>query len=598
MSQVSSTSSAPDASGRLVRRARTWPVFVLSILLAAALYVTVRPQVDDFIRFMLLLATPLAGLVVFLAWLFGLSRLRAGERVAVVVMIPVLAVGFGLASHESMRFGIWAYGMPAIFFAIAIGLLIAGKARPGKRMAIVLLVSIISWSPFLFGRWLGTDGSYVPNFIWRWQLTAEEELLAEGLAAETIDVDPATWSGNVSSDDWARFRGPRADSRVRNRLAYADWQGTAPREIWRNRIGPGLGSFSHVDGRLFTMEQRGEEELVICYDAKSGKEIWHHSEMSRFEEQVAGPGPRCTPTYADGKVYSLGGKAILTCIDAATGKLLWRRDLMREIDAALPMWGFAASPLVVDGLVIVHADGSDGRGWIACDAATGKTVWHLRGCGNNYTSAQPAAVDGVPFIMLMNDEGVMGVNAKTGEVLWQFRPTRWQGKNLARTQPQQIGPNAIIVPTGNNVGIARLSVKLIDDKWQVEEKWFSRRMRMAFNDFVFHGGYLYGFDKDRFVCIDAITGDVAWRTDRASSYEFGQVLLLENAGLLVVTTENSGEVVLVEAASDQHRERGRLQAFDAKCWNHPIVVGDKLFVRNGKEAVCYELPVTRMAEGG
>src|SRR5262249_48027967 len=154
-----------------------------------------------------------------------------------------------------------------------------------------------------------------------------------------------------------------------------------PRRIWRQHVGPGWSSFAVVGSHLYTQEQRGPDEVVVCYDTDSGKELWVHKDGTRFSEMMAGPGPRATPTFHDGKIYALGAKGLLNCLDAATGQLKWSRDIMKESDAKLPIWGFASSPLVKEGIVTVLAGDPAGKVVLAFDANTGKPAWHAGGEG-------------------------------------------------------------------------------------------------------------------------------------------------------------------------------------------------------------------------
>ena len=158
-----------------------------------------------------------------------------------------------------------------------------------------------------------------------------------------------------------------------------------------------------VDGHLVTQEQRDEAEAVVCYDAATGKEEWSHEDKTRFEESLAGAGPRGTPTFHDGRIYALGGKGVLNCLNAATGEVVWSHDVAAETNAAVPQWGYSISPLVVDGLVIVFL--REGRrrrrsknrkpGRIAAYRAdTGEQAWLHPTGAQSYSSPQLVSFDG------------------------------------------------------------------------------------------------------------------------------------------------------------------------------------------------------------
>jgi outer membrane protein assembly factor BamB len=362
-----------------------------------------------------------------------------------------------------------------------------------------------------------------------------------------------------------------------------NWKTSPPREVWRTATGPAWSSFAYVSGRLFTQEQRGEDELISCYDASDGSLIWGHTEAARFTEVVSGPGPRATPTFYNGRVYAYGAKGILCALDAASGKLIWRRDLMKEVGARLPMWGFSSSPLVLGKAVIVHADGDGDNGLIAFDPVAGEPMWRVSSKGMNFSSAQPVELDGKPFAVFADEGGLIAIDPTSGTVAWKFTPSGWKGPAIV--QMQQIDETSLIVPLGDGIGTARLDVAYEDDQWKVTERWSSNRLKPTFNDFVYHQGFLYGFDRNIFTCVDAENGNRKWKRGR---YGFGQVVLLADRSQLIVAAEN-GAAVLLDADPSGHSELGSVKVVSGKTWNHPIVADGNLFLRNGSETVCLEL---------
>ncbi|MHC4948826.1 MAG: PQQ-binding-like beta-propeller repeat protein [Planctomycetota bacterium] len=565
---------------------RLWPAVVLLAVQAGCLVVTVLPQVDNALRFYVMLLGPIACGLLFLGWLLLASRLRWPERAVILLGSAALAAAAVPLVHASVLPIMFIYGVPLAMLLLAVGLGLGRRRPPAVRSAFALALVAVGWALFGLGRMEGFDGSYRPELAWRWTVSAEESNESRRAGAESRRAEAGTWVAplDLSPADWPGFRGPARDSRAEGPPVPPDWTGAPPRERWRIRVGPGWSSFAHVAGRLFTQEQRGDREAVVCYDADTGDEIWRHLYEARFTDLVAGPGPRATPTYANGRVYAMGATAVLSCLDAATGEPAWSRDLVREVDAATPPWGFAGSPLVARGRVIVYAGGRDEHGLVAYDAGTGAPAWQVGGRGINFTSAQPVTIAGVELALFTNAAGLLAVDPASGDVSWEFTPVGWRGPPMI--QPQHIGDGAVLVCLGDGVGVARLDVARGDDgAWQVTERWSSRRIKASFNDFVHHEGSLYGFDKSIFACLDVETGATRWRKGR---YGFGQVLLLAASGTLVVTGE-SGEVVLLAADPAGPRELGRVGALSGKTWNHPVVVGDRLFVRNGEEAVCYEL---------
>ena len=608
---------------------RFWPVWLVLGVQGLMLILTVTPQINNFTRFVVMMAGPLVCLLLFVIWLLAASRLRIWERFGLLGVTASAGILSGTLADPSMGTPIWIYGVPLAMFLIVLGLWRLREGSPRRRLAWVSLLVAVGWSFFLVGRLDGFDGSYWPEFRWRWRATPEERLLADGrgqtpatpakqdstggrgnqesrsdesAAAESAAVvSPVDDTGGARAttaselvaepQDWVGFRGPRRDSRVTGTTFATDWSSRPPRERWRIAIGPAWSAFAQVGSRLFTQEQRGESELVVCYDADTGQTIWTHAETTRFSDIVAGPGPRATPTFADGRLYTLGARAGLTCLDARDGKRIWQRDLMKEVGAKLPVWGFSGSPLVIQGCVIVYAGGNAPHGLVAYDAQTGEPVWQIAAEGMNFSSAQAVTLAGEEQVLFTMESGLLGLEPRTGRLLWQIKPEGWNAPPMV--QPQAIDQQSVLVALGDGIGLARVEVRREGAEWRAELAWSSRALKPAFNDFVYHQGFVYGFDQNILVCLDAATGQRRWKQGR---YGFGQLLLLEASDALLITSE-SGEVVLVAADSTGHRELGRFTAIRGKTWNHPIVFRDRLVVRNGEEAACYELPVGNPLSG-
>jgi outer membrane protein assembly factor BamB len=427
------------------------------------------------------------------------------------------------------------------------------------------------------------------TLAYRWEPTAEEKFLAE-FAARTPVRPAASEAGAVplpalQPGDWPGFRGPNRDGHRTGVRIATDWQQQPPRQLWRHRVGPGWGSFAVVGTRLYTQEQRGEDEVVVCYDADSGAELWAYRDSARFTEVVSGPGPRATPTFQDGKIYAQGATGRLHCLDAATGQVIWSRDVAADSGAAVPMWGFASSPLVAQEVVSVFAGGEGGKSVVAYRAATGELAWHGGDGRLGYSSTQMARLGGVEQVLIATEAGLTAFQPAKGDVLWKHD---WKLDGGARVcQPAVLSDTDVLLGTPMSLGARRLRVSRgADGGWAAQEVWTSLAIKPYFNDLVTHAGHLYGFDGVFFTCVSLEDGAGKWRT---RGYGNGQVLLLADQGLLLVLSEK-GEVALVRASPEGHQQLGKFSALPGKTWNHPVIAHGKLFVRNGEEMACYELP--------
>lgn len=580
-----------------ISQLRFWPMWIVLSIQIAALIFTVTPSFNNASRFYVMMAGPLVCVVLAMLWLLLASRLSWKEKLLSLVAALVPALLATRLIDSSMGVAVWIYGVPAMLAVLFLIHYTAQSWSMRQRQMLLYGAMILLCSLMLLFRLDGFDGAYYPELSFRWLPKGEERRTFQQPKLP-IDASDSTHKTTISWDEvtaeWPGFRGPFANGTAITTSASLDWQASPPRELWRISVGPSWSSFVHAAGRLFTQEQRGQRELVTCYEAETGRLLWEHAVENRFEDVVAGAGPRATPAFSNGQLYTFGAKAVLCAIEAADGQELWRRDLMQEFNARLPVWGFSNSPLVVEDLVIVYAGGDEPHGLCAFDRTTGESVWQIESRGMNFSSAQLVELDGEQLVLFGDSNGLMAIEVETGTIAWSFKPSKWEGP--AKVQPQKIGDESLIVPLGDGVGIARLEITRDGEQWVIEESWTSRKLRPSFNDFVVHEGFVYGFDQHILACVDVSTGERRWKRGR---YGFGQLLLIPEHDQLIVLSEK-GDLVLLAANSKRLQELGQVHAIEGKTWNHHILVDDRLFVRNGAEAACFQLnqgqPVVKQAK--
>jgi outer membrane protein assembly factor BamB len=345
--------------------------------------------------------------------------------------------------------------------------------------------------------------------------------------------------------------------------------------LWRRPIGPGWSSFAVNGDLIYTQEQRGESEVVACYKASTGQPVWAHSDAARFFESNAGAGPRGTPTLANGRVYTLGATGILNALDASKGTPIWSHNVGTDTGKETPFWGFSSSPLVVGDTVVVAASGQ----LVGYDATTGNRRWVGPSSGGSYSSPQLVTIAGVQQVLLMTGASVTSVDPTNGQKIWDHA---WEGNSIV--QPA-ITADGDLLLTSQDRGTQRIAVQHSSNGWSVEERWTSNALKPYFNDFVLHKGYAYGFDGRILSCLDLKDGQRKWKGGR---YGNGQLVLLPDQDLLLVLSEE-GELVLVSAKPDQFTEIAKVPAIEGKTWNHPVIVGDLLLVRNGEQMAGFRL---------
>ena len=406
--------------------------------------------------------------------------------------------------------------------------------------------------------------------------TPEQQLLSQAGDEPASARAPSALPGGGA--DWPGLRGPHRDGSLPGLRIGTDWSTSPPTELWRRPIGPGVSSFAIAGGLLYTQEQRGEDEMVVCYDLTTGEPVWTHRDAARFWDSHVDAGPRATPALGDGRVYTLGATGTLNALDAVDGSLAWSRNAAADTDAKLPTWGFVGSPLVVDDLLVVQVGGL-----VAYDLATGEPRW-FGPAGGSYSSPHLLTLDGVRQVLIVKHTGVVSVRPADGELLWEHP---WPGIGIM--QPALTSDGELLISMVNDgaqpIGTRRLAVSRSADGWSVGERWTSNRLKPSFSDVVVHQGYAYGFDGRFLTCIDVEEGDRKWKGGR---YGSGQLLLMPDQDLLLAVSEQ-GEVALVEASPDAFTELARLPAVEGKTWNQPALVGHVLLIRNGQEMVAYQL---------
>lgn len=528
-----------------------------------------------FSRFMSGFVGNLAFLLLFLIFWLANTPLTWRTRLAGLgLLIGGAALG-SLLTHSSIQtFGFLISSLPIVLTGWT-GVLILSRlrARPFPT-PLLAAVMVAGFGYFDLVRWEGLDGHLKSTFSWRWSPSKEPAVFTAAAVASSAKP----WTPKPG--DWPEFRGALRDGVVKGVKIDPNWKEHPPTVLWKGSVGPGWSSVIVIDGFLVTQEQHGEKEAIVCYEAETGKPVWCHEDAGRFSEGMAGPGPRATPTYRDGRIYSLGGNGLLLCLEAASGKTVWSRALLKETDP-VPQWGFSASPLVVDGKVIVFAGGAGAQGALAFDAATGVPAWSRLAGKESYSSAQLITIQGKPQILMHDNKNLVGLSAADGTVLWE-RPGEDE-KVIPMLQYQPIGEGRLLITSGT--GVAMIEVKEAGGKWTVEEKWSTKRFRPSFSDFVVHEGHVYGFDDGVLSCVELKTGERVWRKGR---YGSGQLLLLADQSALVLLSER-GEIALVPAKPTEPEEPLRIAAIEGKTWNHPVIAQDRLIVRNAKEMACYRL---------
>ncbi|HEX6044138.1 MAG TPA: PQQ-binding-like beta-propeller repeat protein [Pyrinomonadaceae bacterium] len=599
MNTTQSDSQTPTEVGEDTPRKllRVWPAIVI-VVLQWLFRFGVKELFPGIQGFGYAVMGSLALTLLLIAWWTFFSRARWRERFIALGVIAVTIAATWLLKHDSMWLPwLLAYAIPVLCLAFVIWAVATRRLPDRIRHATMAATIVVACGGWLLLRQNGINGDHNASFGWRWSPSSEERLLAESANEPTTpapapaptQAPSATPTASATPEkqttpekatetraaEWPGFRGPRRDSIVRGVKIKTDWSASPPVQMWRRPVGPAWSSFAVNGDLVYTQEQRGDNEEVTCYRATTGQPVWTHSDKARFFESNAGAGPRGTPTLSNGRVYTFGATGILNALDARNGSVIWSHNAGEETNTKVPFWGFSSSPLIAGDLVIVAAAGQ----LVAYEAATGNRRWVGPTAGGSYSSPQLVTLNGVTQILMTSEGRVTSVSPTDGKQLWQHQ---WPANTIV--QPA-VTPDGNILITSQEQGARRLAVAHNASGWTVEERWTSNGLKPYFNDFVIHKGFAYGFDGRILSCIDLNDGQRKWKGGR---YGNGQLVLLPDQDLLLVLSEE-GELALVAATADQFTEIAKFTAIQGKTWNHPVLVGDMLLVRNADEMAAFRL---------
>jgi outer membrane protein assembly factor BamB len=384
--------------------------------------------------------------------------------------------------------------------------------------------------------------------------------------------------------DWPQFLGLQRDGVSAETGMPQSWPAAGPPIVWQRQVGDGFSAPVVQERRLILFHRVGDEEIVECLDAGTGKEQWKFSYRSRYEDDFGkGNGPRATPVIAGKRVYTVGAEGMLHCLDLESGKKLWAHNLVAEYQVPRNFFGVGSSPLAEGGLLLVNVGGKE-AGIVAFAQETGREIWRATRDGASYASPVAATLDGRRSAIFFTREGIVLLDPPTGAVKFQMRWRARGNASVNATTPVVIG-NRVLFSASYETGALLLSVgRKVEPLWKSDEALSSH-----YSNIISHEGHLYGFDGRqesgaRLRCVETATGKVKWSRD-----DFGCGTMVLAEGNLLVLTER-GDLVLVEASPARYHERARAHVLDTLPTRaHLALANGLLYGRDGSKLVCWNL---------
>jgi outer membrane protein assembly factor BamB len=410
--------------------------------------------------------------------------------------------------------------------------------------------------------------------------------------------------------DWPQYRGPQRNDISAETGLLKKWPEGGPRLLWVfKNAGIGNSGPAIVGDRLYTIGADADTEWLIALDLRAVRnggvaEAWRAKIGPTFDftGNKWSAGPSATPTVDGNLIFGLGGRGDLVCVDAPTGREVWRKNLPSELEAEInPIgggpkklgWGFTWSPLV-DGDRLICLPGGPKGTYAALNKRTGAVLWRSSEVVDQaaYASPMVAEIGGSRQYVALTNQGVFGVDAKTGKLLWNWRRTPAFSTEVVNSP--MIAGDLVYVTVGAGNGCHLLRVTRDGTQFKVEEVYASKNLSNHHGNLVLLAGHVYGYaDARGWTCQELASGDIVWAERqklRAGSLTFAD-------GHLYCYGENDGIVALVEAVTSGWKENGRftipeqstLRKPAGKIWTPPVVAGGKLFLRDQELLFCYDI---------
>jgi outer membrane protein assembly factor BamB len=391
-----------------------------------------------------------------------------------------------------------------------------------------------------------------------------------GAAALTAVVE-----GQRAGADWPQWRGPNRDGTLTTFSEPKSWPEQLTKR-WKIEIGTGYATPIVVGNRVFAFSRQQDNEVMRAIDAASGKVIWETSYAAPFKMNPAtarhGPGPKSTPTYSNGRLFTLGISGIVTAFDANSGKTLWQKPA----GPVEPLFHTAQSALVDRGVVIVHVGGHKQGALTAFDPATGAVKWTWDGDGPAYGSPIVAEIGGTRQVIVFSQENLIGVDVSNGQLLWK---TPFVARSITNSITPLVYDGHTIIVSGQGKPLTAYNVSKKDGQWTAELAWENDKLSLSFSNAVLVGDAVFSMsamNSGQFFWADAKTGKTLWTSNPRQA---GNAAIV-HAGNLLFVLKDDAELMVARSNPGGFEPIKTYTVADSATWPAPSISGNRIFVRD------------------
>ncbi len=388
-------------------------------------------------------------------------------------------------------------------------------------------------------------------------------------------------SADSYSQDWPQWRGTGRDAKVTGFKAPSSWPAEL-KQVWKVTVGFGDATPALAGNKIYLNTRQGNDELVLCIDAGTGKELWKYQYPASPVTGPASshPGPRSTPAVANGKVVTFGASAIITCLDAGTGKLLWKRE---NPDHAVPQFFTGMSPIITDNLCITHVGTRDNGEVLALDINSGKERWKWAGDGPAYASPSVMTIDGQRHLIVQTELNLISLNLADGKLVWKVA-TPPQSRFYNASSPYINGQTIYV--TGQGSGMKAFKVVKSGSGYTANEAWSNPTVGTKWNTPVLKDGFLYGFtDQKRIFCLNAASGSTAWIDDAVTS-DFATIV---DCGTVLIGLPSTGDLIVMKPDPKIYSEVAKYKVAETAVYAFPVITGNSIYVKDAETLMLYRI---------